>query len=145
MAEFISGLNKVLGRYSRLARDAQNLEKPVEKGGKVMLQSIRRNFAVGGRPKWTPLAASTKKRKKGRKILVGEGTLRDSFKPSQNGNSVEVGTNVIYGPRHNFGYEGKEGRGHSPTPARPFVLFQQEDVRSIGNVLKQHIANGAVK
>ena len=55
---------------------------------------------------------------------------------------VAVGTNVIYGPRQHFGYPGGSGRGRSKTPARPFLMFQDEDIRDIGEIFKRHIANG---
>jgi phage gpG-like protein len=111
-----------------------------------MLASIRKNFAVGGRPKWTPLAASTRRRKKGGGILIGESKkLSGGFKPVKKGNSVSVENDVIYGPRQNFGYKGGTGRGHSKTPARRFVMFQPEDIDDIGKIFRQHIASGRIK
>ncbi len=52
---------------------------------------------------------------------------------------VEVGTNVIYARRHHFGYKGGEGRGQSPTPARPFLLIHDDDIRDIGEIFQRHI------
>ncbi|HEX8564134.1 MAG TPA: phage virion morphogenesis protein [Pyrinomonadaceae bacterium] len=139
MAEFLGGINEVIRRARRLQQNASQLEKPVKKGGDVMLKSIRTNFAVGGRPKFTALAASTLKRKKGKQILVESRGLRDSFEKAPSGNKIEVGTNAVHARRHHFGYKGKSGRGHSPTPARPYVSFQPEDIISIGSLFRRHV------
>jgi phage gpG-like protein len=137
MAEFISGLDKVLRRTQRLARDAQNLEKPVEKSGEIMLRSIKKNFEVGGRPKWVPLKPTTLKRKKNKRILVESGELENSNQLTVSGNKAEAGTNL---DRAKYPFHGT-----SRMPRRNAILYQQEDIRNIGNIFKQHIANGAIK
>lgn len=108
-----------------------------------MKASIERNFQASGRPKkWKPLAESTLERRKGRspKILIDSSHLKNSMSDRLTSDGVEVGTNVIYAKRQHFGYPGGSGRGHSKTPARPFMLLQEEDIRDIGEVFKRHIA-----
>ncbi|MDQ4119884.1 MAG: phage virion morphogenesis protein [Acidobacteriota bacterium] len=140
MAEFIRGINEVISRVRRFQQRAATLDKPVSKGGDVMLKSIKTNFDVGGRPAFQALAASTLRSKKGSSILVEDGTLRDSFEKSPQGNKIEVGTNDIKARRHHHGYSKPGGgRGHSTTPARPYVLFQPEDITEIGGLFRRHV------
>jgi phage virion morphogenesis protein len=151
MAE-IEGLNKLLGRLNDLATDTRRVEKPLRAAGVYMLGSIEKNFQQQGRPdKWSPLSPRTlagrrkgRRKKGGPKILIDSARLKNSmgFRVVE-GPAVEVGTNVIYGPRHHFGYPGgKKGRGQAETPARPFLLIQDEDVRDIGEIFQRHIRRG---
>lgn len=115
--------------------------------GVYMLGSIEKNFRAQGRPeKWVGLSEATKnRRRKGRgkggaKILIDTARLKNSHSMRLTSEGVEVGTNVVYAPRQHFGYPGGAGRGHSKTPARPFLMFQDEDIVEIGNIFKRHIA-----
>lgn len=83
---------------------------------------------------------------KGARILIDRARLKNSIGykvhlalPNSN---VEVGTNVVYGPRHHFGYDpaGKKGRGQVRTPARAFLLVQDEDFRDMKEILSRHIS-----
>jgi phage virion morphogenesis protein len=154
MAE-IEGLTAALRRLQELALDTRKVERPLEAIGVYMLGSVEKNFQQQGRPdRWSPLNPRTiagrrkGKGKGGPKILIDRARLKNSMNhkvhigsPSSN---VEVGTNVIYGPRHHFGYEGagKKGRGQSNTPARPFLLIQEEDSQKIEDIFKRHLRRG---
>ena len=132
------GLAPLLARIMELATRAQRTKEPVGKGVRVGIASIEKNFDLGGRPPWRGLAASTLKRKKG-SILVGpKARLKNSFKPRATNSEGEATSNVIYGPRQNFGFPGGPGRGHAHTPARAFVLWQEEDIRDISEVFQEH-------
>jgi phage gpG-like protein len=51
---------------------------------------------------------------------------------------VEVGTNMVQAKRQHFGYPGGTGRGRSKTPARPYMMFQNEDQDAIGTIFSRH-------
>jgi phage virion morphogenesis protein len=134
-------------RVSQLRRDIKHVERPMKAAGTYMIGSIVRNFNAGGRPKkWQKLAASTvrqRRRGKGRggiKVLVNMGQLRNSHSMRLRGDGVEVGTNMVQAKRQHFGYHGGKGRGRSKTPARPFVMFQEEDPDAIGQIFMRHIS-----
>ena len=141
----IQGLEKVLRRVSKLATDTRHIEKPLKTVGTYMLGSIEKNFKAGGRPnRWQKLSAGTiarrrNKKKNSIKILVDTARLKNSHQFRLVSDGVQIGTNVIYGPRQHFGYPGSSGRGHSKTPARPFLMFQEEDIREIGEIFTRHI------
>lgn len=147
MADDIQGLSRLLGRVKQLATDTRHLQRPLEAAGAYMLTSIEKNFREQGRPqKWKGLSERTRAgRRRGRgkggaQILIDRGRLKNSIGFRVHGDDgVEVGTNVKYAKRQHFGYPGGKGRGHSRTPARPFLLMQGEDIREIGNIFRRHI------
>lgn len=141
----IQGLEKVIKRVHKLATDTRRPERALKTIGTYMLGSIEKNFKAGGRPdKWTELSEATiagrrNKKKSSIKILVDTARLKNSMNFHVTSEGVEIGTNVVYAARQHFGYEGGAGRGHSKTPARPFLMFQKEDVREIGEIFKRHL------
>ncbi len=150
MSEGIQGIERLFRRVKKLATDTKHVERPLRAAGVLMLGSIEKNFKAQGRPtKWkaleeTTLAGRRKGKGKGSsQILIDTARLKNSHSMKVFTDGVAVGTNVIYGPRQHFGYkaaDGKSGRGHSETPARPFLMFQDEDIRDIGKIFKRHIA-----
>jgi len=125
-----------MGQIAGRLRDKQPLYQDVK--GRLEL-SVQQNFRAEGRPtKWAPLQPATiaarrrGRRKGGRaRILRDTGRLAGSIIGRIAGDSVIVGTNVIYAPTHQF------GRGR--IPARPFLLLQVADLRYIRNRMQQHI------
>ncbi|MGA9768277.1 MAG: phage virion morphogenesis protein [Blastocatellia bacterium] len=148
----IQGLEKLLNRLSEIALDAsRRTEKPLRAAGTYMLGSIEKNFQQQGRPKkWDPLSPRTiagrrkgRRKKGGPKILIDTARLKNSMSVKLvAGPGVAVGTNVVYAPRHHFGYDAgaKKGRGQAKTKSRPFVMFQDEDFDAIGRIFQRHIA-----
>ena len=142
----IEGLDRLLTRTGRLRRDIKNVERPMKAAGTYMIGSIVKNFNAGGRPKkWEKLADSTirgRRKGKGRggiKILVDKGQLRNSSSMRMRTDGVEVGTNMVQAKRQHFGYPEGTGRGHAKTPARPFMMFQDEDSDAIGKIFGRHL------
>jgi len=129
-------LQKKLARLRAGVSDASPLMKI---WGEIGLASIQENFEVGGRPKkWTKLAASTIERKGHNRPLIGRtGNLsRLTMKADRDG--VTLGTSPsskAYAARQQFGWPGTGARagGKVKTPARPFLLLQDEDVREMGD------------
>jgi phage gpG-like protein len=162
----IEGLAELNNRIREIAGDVKKAKRPLTTASVYMLGSIEKNFQQQGRPKkWTPLNPKTlelrrKSRKankaagiktgRGSRILIDMARLKNSMTFLATDTSAEVGTNVVYARRHQFGYPGVEkkegddkekkgpGRGRGKTPARPFILIQGEDIREIGEIFKRH-------
>jgi len=141
----IEGIDKLFNRLNRIGRNLSQVEKPLKASGVYMLGSIERNFKAGGRPqRWKALAASTVKRRRrgkgqgGIKTLVDTATMKNSHSMRVQTDGVVIGTNAVQAKRQHFGYPGKPGRGHSRTPARPFVMIQDEDVDAVGQIFSRH-------
>jgi len=146
--EGIQGLGRLLSRIGQMATDTSHVEKPLKAAGAYMLGSIEKNFQQQGRPqRWTPLAQSTlARRRKGRsrggaRILIDKGAMKNQINYRVTTAGTVIGLNAIQARRQQLGYEGKPGRGHSPTPARAFLLLQEpEDTNAIGEIFRRHIA-----
>lgn len=74
-----------------------NLRPALTRVAAMMKESIRANFAQGGRPRWLPL-----KSRQG-KPLRDTGRLMNSISRTVTGSEVRVGTNVVYAAVHHFG------------------------------------------
>ena len=156
MSSAVRGIKEVLDRFAKLEAAQNNLEKPLKAAGVYMLGSIEQNFQEQGRPeKWQALSSKTKaRRRKGKgkgeaQILINNADLKNSVTNEQaisvDASSMQiqqtqVGSAKIYGPRHNFGFDGVMGengkwqQGRNPTPARQFLLFQEEDKDAIETI-----------
>lgn len=150
MSAAIKGIEQVLNRFLEIESAAKNLEPAMRASGVYMLGSIERNFQAQGRPdKWESLADSTlaaRRSGKGKgsaQILVDDGLLKASVTSAESvettGDSMIISTNKVQAARMHFGYEGGEGRGQSETPARPFLLFQDEDADAIETIFNRHL------
>jgi phage gpG-like protein len=167
MADELQGLSNLIRRIHQLKSDTRHTERAMAEAGAYMLGSIEEDFRSQGRPqKWQALAASTlaarrglrragkgrardkqgryaKKTSGGAQILIDTAKMKNqiAFKVIGGGAGVEIGLNAKQARRQQFGYPKGEGRGHSPTPARPFLLFQREDLDYIGGtIFRRHLA-----
>ena len=134
------GLGLAEETIRRIRERALDLSVPLKAGGVHMMGSIRRNFKVGGRPKkWVPLKPATLKAKAPKtKKLIDSARLMSSITFKESRDRLDVGTNLIYGPIHQFG--GQAGRGLATTiPARPYSIFQESDVRVIGRFIGEYM------
>jgi phage virion morphogenesis protein len=116
--------------------------------GELMRGSVAKTFRAEGSPagSWPRLAASTMKKKgytAGHKLLILSGRLFGSISYVVSGNTLTVGTNVVYAGVHQYGSADRRGgsigpqaklkdradkRGrHQNIPARPFLVFRPED------------------
>ena len=124
-----------------LKRRMGDLSPLMKNVGETVLTSIRKNFEVGGRPKWPGLKLSTIKQRTAQghwpgKILVRHGIsggLLGSISYRAESDRVVLSANKIYAAIHHFG--GMAGRGQKVTiPARPYMLVQSEDWAEIKNL-----------
>jgi phage virion morphogenesis protein len=80
---------------------------------------------------------------KGGKTLTDTARLRNSIDSAVAGDTVLVGSNVVYSRIHQMG--GMAGRGHKVTiPARPYLGISKEDWREIEDTISDFIS-GAFK
>lgn len=155
MSAAIQGIEQVVNRFLIIESSVKNLEPAMKAAGVYMLGSIERNFAAQGRPaKWQALAPSTLEQRRegkgqgGPQILVNDADLKNSVTTQgamqTTSNSMNIGTNKVQAARMHFGYGGFKDDdgwlpGHSPTPARPFLLFQTEDADGIVTLFNRHL------
>lgn len=143
----IEGIDRAFKRISRISQNiSRDAEKPLKASGVYMLGSIERNFKASGRPaKWKALSEKTLARRKkgkgrgGAKILIDTAQMKNSMAVKVKSTEAQIGTNAIQAKRHHFGYPGGQGRGRSKTPARPFVLIQDEDHDAIAEIFSRHV------
>ncbi len=137
----VRGFTACIGRVSRMREAARDPRPALEEAAEITGESIHKNFEVGGRPPWKPHAESTRRSTYGpSRLLVRRGALENSFVPFVTRRTAgQRARRLPYTLRQNYGYEGGQGRGHSPTPARTFAVFQPEDAEQIGGVMLSHV------
>jgi len=129
-------LQRALGRLMDVADDLEPLWRDI---GEYLLQSIDARFDAQVDPEgtpWAPLAPSTRRRKRGSKILTERGHLRDiAYQVHPDG--LDVGTNMIYGAIQQLG--GQAGGGVE-IPARPYLGLSADDVDEIEALVADFVA-----
>lgn len=95
----------------------------------VVIPSIKKNFAVEGRPKWAPLSPSTvKSRGSAHPILVRKGKLR-RVSAQINIWSIDRNDMEVTGLDRRVPYAKFHQGGTRFMPPRPFMAWYREDVR----------------
>lgn len=110
----------ITARRDRLAK----LPEALTKAAAVTVSVTKRRFTDND---WAANAASTIRRKGSSRPGIDTGRLRQSIAAGDvQGNSISVGTNVVYAAYLQFGTRGRSSKNGKPiqaTPARPFLLF----------------------
>lgn len=130
--------------FAALAVGIQSAQEPLQKSvTNVMVPSIRKNFDVGGRPGWAPVAAATavqKERYGGGGTLVRTGALQSragsesiwTIRGEDGYAAIEsVPGDVFYGEIHQT--------GSYKMPARQWAIIQNEDADKIEQVFEDWI------
>jgi phage virion morphogenesis protein len=130
-----------------LGVDLRSLREPLKRSiQQVIIPSIRANFDAGGRPKWAPYAAATLEFHEMLSLQVSKGMLVKTGALKAVATQFNIWTvtqedakltglpqTVWYGNIHQTG--GKGGKGPKGIiPARPFIMFQDEDYEKITQV-----------
>lgn len=114
----------------QLAANMGDMTKVMRKIAGVMEYAVEQNFQTEGArlgKRWKPSQRAM--RDKGR-TLQDTGRLIGSMVKDYGPNYAIVGTNVVYGPIHQFG--GKAGRNRKVTmPPRPFLGLNAQDEQDI--------------
>ena len=138
----------VRATLSGFKEKGRDLTVPFKRGSQVMLASISRNFRSGGRPTpWKPLSFKyfTRKISQGYSPipLTRTGRLQASVTGLAETKRLRMGTSIVYGRIHQFG--GLAGKKRSARiPARPYLIFQKQDLRDIERLIVEHLTGGKI-
>lgn len=130
----IDGLDKLQKELARLAKPFKRMKTKLNEIGTILVASIHRNFREGGRPtKWKP---SKRALRTGGKTLIDTRHLYQSIHYTTNigKKSVTVSTQVVYAAIHHFGGVIKTRFATIVMPARPFMLYQPNDLKRIRRI-----------
>jgi phage virion morphogenesis protein len=149
-------------KIAQIRQTAGNLKPVMAAIGNRAVGSVKQNFAVGGRPtKWAPLSTAYASQKKGGKLLMATGRLAGSIHYEANSDSATIMTDKLpYARIHNFGGQNKPHEikarnkkslafmaGGVPVmrkkvnhpgsiiPARPYMVLQDEDIATFGEMI----------
>lgn len=120
----LKNAEQITAALNQLQARGADMTKPMRQIAFKMADSVEQNFAEGGRPRWTGLAAATieARTKRGTwpgQILQEKGKLAGSMQTFWSKTEAGVGTNRIYAAAQNFG-----ATIHHPggTPYMPYML-----------------------
>ncbi|WP_273211228.1 phage virion morphogenesis protein [Helicobacter rodentium] len=145
MAEIILKLEELQGKLERLSKALENKTPLLRRIANTLQNVTEESFDKQASPfgeKWKDNAPSTKRKKRGNKILIQSGLLSQSFTQKVTGSSAQVGTNKQYAAIHQFG--GKAGRGKKVSiPARPFMPIKSngEIPKDLGERLENEVVD----
>lgn len=145
MAEIIISIEELQGKLERLSKALENKTPLLRRIANTLQNTIEESFDKQTSPfgeKWKDNAPSTKRKKRGNKILIKSGLLSQSFTSKITGNSAQIGTNLKYAPIHQFG--GKAGRNKRVNiPARPFLPMNKngEIPKDLGERLEGEVVD----
>jgi phage virion morphogenesis protein len=137
----IEDLGLARGFLRGIGERAEDLRPPLRSAGFHMLDSIRENFRVGGRPEpWVPLSPVTLRRKwPETRILIETERLMRSIRFRASRASLAVGSRIRYARIHQRG--GHAGPDRQVfIPARPYLVFQASDMELIGRLVGEYLA-----
>lgn len=124
----------------QLENKASNLKPYFDDLGEYMVLSTRERFDREVDPdgnRWPELAPATVARKarknKNPKILQQDSILRDSITPDATQDQLEMGTNLEYGPTHQYGDSSRN------IPARPYLGFSDQDLQEAMDLIGDHL------
>ena len=144
----------VASEFDTLGNDFSSFKTPLRKSvSKVMVPSIRKNFAVGGRPPWQPLVADTLRHKArkgyGSSVLIASGKLSRRATANdlwvvddQEAMIPGLPSEIAYGFYHQEGWtphhSGAGGEFIHVDP-REWALIQREDANDIEEIFFEWI------
>lgn len=114
----------------------------------VMRKSLTENILSGGRPPFAPLAPFTiaMKTQRGQPLMPGiaTGEMFNSLIPGLKGNVLKVGPDSVeYGTSDWKAPLFHGGVPENNQPARPFVMFQPQDITDMANRYRAYLLTGA--
>lgn len=118
-----------------LGRNLDDFQEPLRASLElVIIPSIATNFEVGGRPKWKALSYPYVVHRRPAPILIQTGALFEATQAIQN---WDVGPNSItMNGISSVKYANYHQTGTRKMPARPYVMYQPEDVSSITQIFE---------
>ncbi len=132
------GFSAVKKNFAEARQRMNDFSVPLKQGGNIMLRSLGKNFKSGGRPNaWKPLKPATARYKATHGYsplpLTRSGALQRSVTFAvRSKKRLAIGTSIPYGAVHQFG-------GGNNIPKRPYLVFQNEDLKNIERLIVAHI------
>jgi len=133
----VKGLPEVRKMLNEIVKRYGDASKPLADWGEYKLLSLREQWDLEENPygqKWKKLAPATIEKKRRKKKMLGiltrDGILRDSFTYSVTNNSLTIGTNVRYAPKHQF------GKG---VPKRQILGLSQADKANLKETISKYL------
>lgn len=138
MIEIKVDSTKLQAAFSALSSKIRDTRPAMHSIAEMMLDSVKENFEVEGRPKWKRLKDETIKARKRKgtwpsKILTELSQLKNSISPRSTNTEAIVGTNVEYAATHQFGDASRN------IPSRPFLMVQPQDIAEAERILLAHL------
>lgn len=134
-------LQERLGRLARALRPAElndmleSLAAEVESQTRRRISEERTSPNGEAWPPWDPDSRYAKTRHGNQSLLMGEGDLLDSIQSAVDGNAAEIGTNLVYGPIHQFGGTPDMASGPAAVQARPYLGLSGDNIADLDGVL----------
>lgn len=118
-----------------LGRNLDDFQEPLRASLElVIMPSIATNFQVGGRPKWQALSYPYSVYRRPAPILIQTGSM---FQATQSMQNWDVGPNSItMNGMSGVKYANFHQTGTRKMPARPYVMYQPEDVEGITQIFE---------
>lgn len=157
--DFEPSIGILAAKVNKLGLDISDFKDPLTRSiQQVMIPSFEENFASGGRPAWEPLSEyAVKQRGSSRPILVRTGALKTDatslgiWHITDKAASIQTWpASSWYAQIHQAGYGSASNAGATSArkgtgvraakihiPARPFIMFQPEDVEDIRGVFME--------
>ena len=133
----ILGMQKGVAKIQAAKREARKTRPLFDKAIIVLEQTHAKTFRMQGRPKWEQ---SKRAADQGGMTLHDTGRLRGSVTGHSRhairevrGNKLLFGTNLIYAPSHQYGYN---PRG---IPKRAFLGIYPDDIARLSDILSQDL------
>ena len=138
MAFTVTGLDKAIRNIQAIEYRIQHLEPVLNEFGKMGVESIHKNFTVGGRPKRWKLTED------GKKPLTKSSKLKNSIKYRVKSSKVTIFSKVKYAATHNYGRTIRTKNGTYYIPKRRFMMLQKKDIKTMKKKLPKYIVEGKV-
>jgi phage gpG-like protein len=156
--EFKPSLASVKRDLDALGVDIRSFNEPLKRSiQQVLIPSFRANFDAQGRPAWAPYADTTIEFHQmlgidmSKSLLVKTGALKRAAQQlnlwtitKESATFTSLPQGVWYGNIHQTGGKGGKGAG-GVIPARPFIMFQDEDGDKIAEVFAKWLDERIVK
>jgi phage virion morphogenesis protein len=152
----------VRARLGALQAAGGDLAPVLDDIGAQLAQHVLLRFEAGTGPGGTPWKPSARALAEGGQTLLDSGRLRDSITHRVGGDTVEIGSDVVYAAIHQFGgtIRAKTAKGLAFTlpwlktktddgrrvvqsvtiPARPYLGFDDDDRAAVLGIVADHLA-----
>lgn len=152
-----SSLQNALKRLLSATQDTKAVMADI---GLALVENAQARFRSNIDPDGQAWKPSERARREGGRTLLDHGHLRDSITYVATNDRLEVGTNAVYAPIHQFGgktpphkvaakrakalrFNGRFAKSvnhpGSDIPARPYLGFSPDDEREVLGIIEDHI------